>query len=61
MTQKPNNFNPFHFTDRDPQAVADQMAREMSRDEAALAIQRAEVWFRDVREWETRLRKGGGK
>jgi len=58
---KPNNFNPFHFTDRDPQAVADQMAREMSRDEAALAMQRAEVWFRDVREWEARLRKGGAK
>ena len=62
MTEKPNNFNPFSnfnpfpFLDRDPQAVADQMAREMTRDEAALAIQRAETWLRDVREWEAARR-----
>ncbi len=51
-----NDFNPFPFLDRDPQAVGDQMAREMTREDARIAIQRAETWMRDVREWEAARR-----
>ncbi len=67
MTQKPSEprrvygdnrqtFNPFPFLDRDPEAIGDQIAREMSRDEASVAIQRAETWLRYVREWEAARR-----
>ena len=49
-------YNPFTFTDHDPQAVGDRMAREMTRDEARLAITKAETWLRDVREWEAARR-----
>lgn len=54
--KNPSTFNPFPFLDRDPQAVGDRMAREMTREDASLAIQRAETWLRDVREWEASRR-----
>lgn len=53
---KTNHFNPFTFLDLDAEAVGDRLAREMTRDEATLAIQRAETWLRDVREWEAARR-----
>ena len=51
MTEKTKPYQPFTFLDRDPEAVGDRMAREMSRDEAVIAITKAETWLRDVREW----------
>lgn len=48
MPKTPNNFNPFPFLDRDPEAVGDQMARSMTRDEAEAAIEAARVWIDDV-------------
>jgi hypothetical protein len=61
MTENPKTYQPFQFLDRDPEAVGDRMAREMTKDEALIAIQRAETWLRDVREWEAarRWRRGG--
>ena len=56
MDNKPNHFNPFTFLDLDPEAVGDRMAREMTREDASVAIQRAETWLRDVKEWEAARR-----
>jgi len=63
MPNKPNKFNPFTFLDLDPESVGDRMAREMPREDASVAIQRAETWLRDVREWEAarRWRREGGQ
>jgi len=55
MTEKPK-YNPFPFLDRDPEAIGDRMAREMNRDDAEIAIIRAEGWLRDVKEWQSARR-----
>jgi hypothetical protein len=56
MTEKTKSYQPFHFLDLDPESVGDRMAREMTREDASVAIQRAETWLRDVREWEAARR-----
>jgi len=63
MTEKTKPYQPFTFLDRDPEAVGDRMARELSRDEAEAEITRAETWLRDVKEWQAarRWRREGDK